>query len=78
MQEKMKDSQEQLKLMIEELDMLALEKAELEARNKILKHVVRMNADCVDRLQSHKVNAYPSFEQSCALDLKISHESVPS
>ena len=51
----MKDSQEQLKLMTQQMDELAVEKAELEARNKILKHVVRMNADCIDRLQSHKV-----------------------
>ena len=51
----MKDSQEQLKVMSQQMDELALEKAELEARNKILKHVVRMNADCIDRLQSRKV-----------------------
>ena len=52
----MRDSQEQLKLMTQQMDRLAVEKAELRARNKILKHVVRMNADCVDRLQVHKVD----------------------
>ena len=54
-QEKKKDSEEQLKMRTHQMNKLATENSELESRNKILKHVVRINADCVDRLQSHKV-----------------------
>ena len=51
----MRDSQEQLVMLTQQMTRLAVGKAELEAQNKILKHVVRINADCVDRLQVHKV-----------------------
>lgn len=54
-QERMRDSQEQLVMLTQQLEKLTTEKQELEGRNKVLKHVVRLNADCIDRLQVHKV-----------------------
>lgn len=55
LQEKMRESQEQLRMLTHEMNKLATEKMEMETRNRILKHMVRVNADCIDRLQSHKV-----------------------
>ena len=42
-------------MLTQQLEKLTTEKQELEGRNKVLKHVVRLNADCIDRLQVHKV-----------------------
>lgn len=55
MQERMKDSQEQLQLLTQQMNQLMQEKAELETRNKILEQVVRLNVEHVDQLQTNKV-----------------------
>ena len=51
----MKDSQEQLQLLTQQMNQLMQEKAELETRNKILEQVVRLNVEHVDQLQTNKV-----------------------
>ena len=55
LQERMKDSQEQLQLLTQQMNQLMQEKAELETRNKILEQVVRLNVEHVDQLQTNKV-----------------------
>lgn len=51
----MKDSQEQLQILTQQMSQLMQEKAELETRNKILEQVVRLNVEHVDQLQTNKV-----------------------
>ena len=65
MQERMKDSQEQLQLLTQQMNQLMQEKAELETRNKILEQVVRLNVEHVDQLQTNKVH----FSPLCLADL---------
>lgn len=53
-QERMKDSQKQLDELTKKMAKLAQEKAELESRNRILEHVVRLNVDHVEELSSNQ------------------------
>ena len=55
LQEKMKDSQRQLEEMAKRMAKLAQEKSELQSRNRILEHVVRLNVDHVEELSSNQV-----------------------
>lgn len=68
-QERMKDSQEQLQLITQQMNQLMQEKAELETRNKILEQVVRLSVEHVDQLQLNKVSSigiiYRSSEMPC-------------
>ncbi|KAK9837641.1 hypothetical protein WJX74_001874 [Apatococcus lobatus] len=52
--EKMKDSQRQLEEMSKRMAKLVQEKAELQSRNRILEHVVRLNVDHVEELASNQ------------------------
>ena len=52
----MKDSQQQMEALTQQMNRLMQEKAELETRNRILEQVVRLNVEHVDQLQSNKVN----------------------
>ena len=61
LQERMKDSQEQLQLLTQQMNQLMQEKAELETRNKILEQVVRLNVEHVDQLQTNKVRLSTFF-----------------
>ena len=58
-QERMKDSQRQLEEVTRKMAKLAQEKAELESRNRILEHVVRLNVDHVEELSSNQVGSTP-------------------
>lgn len=51
----MKDSQKQLVEMSKRMAKLMQEKAELQSRNRILEHVVRLNVDHVEELASNQV-----------------------
>lgn len=51
----MKDSQRQLEEMSKRMAKLAQEKAELQSRNRILEHVVRLNVDHVEELSCNQV-----------------------
>ena len=59
----MKDSQEQLQLLTQQMSQLMQEKAELETRNKILEQVVRLNVEHVDQLQTNKVHIGSSVKR---------------
>ncbi len=50
----MKDSQRQLEELTKKMAKLAQEKAELESRNRILEHVVRLNVDHVEEMSSNQ------------------------
>ena len=51
----MKDSQQQLEALTQQMNQLMQEKTELETRNKILEQVVRLNVEHVDQLQTNRV-----------------------
>ena len=52
----MKDSQQQMEALTQQMNRLMQEKAELETRNRILEQVVRLNVEHVDQLQSNKAS----------------------
>lgn len=58
----MKDSQQQMEALTQQMNRLMQEKAELETRNRILEQVVRLNVEHVDQLQSNKVKTFSSLE----------------
>lgn len=58
----MKDSQQQMEALTQQMNRLMQEKAELETRNRILEQVVRLNVEHVDQLQSNKVKSFSSLE----------------
>ncbi len=76
-QERMKDSQEQLQLLTQQMNQLMQEKAELETRNKILEQVVRLNVEHVDQLQTNKVRlAFSSSFLKRTLFGKFSKQNI--
>ena len=54
LQEKMKESAQQLEVLTSQMSRLLAEKAELETRNRILEQVVKLNVDHVEQLQTNK------------------------
>lgn len=67
----MKDSQEQLQILTQQMSQLMQEKAELETRNKILEQVVRLNVEHVDQLQTNKACLTPSSSPALPLRDKL-------
>ena len=63
----MKDSQQQMEALTQQMNRLMQEKAELETRNRILEQVVRLNVEHVDQLQSNKASLTVSVVETYQL-----------